>query len=455
MLTLLRKAALACAVLVLALLAGPAKPEQSAASVSQSGSPHLFPLSGPYPIQQQVYLWVQSVDVMQLSNGSVVGSDNVRPYFRVFLDTNFCQYQTLDTLTKLYAYGDAGSDCDYSLVTTRGPFDDAHEGVPLVVAMALPDPVGGQSPIPVPVSRYAGDQVRFRFDGREYQPNPDDPRIVGGTTSDPLGGALAKFGPRSNFGGGGDPMTMAIGEYPFVFGPGYTAPYSTQVGIYVSPAPVVPDRNLQITGVLADRGYCLGGVESTFNVNVANPEQVTSQDYTLFMQRLDPQTNKLIGTPGYSQVQQGVAAIDSAVGIATNITLPPGEHHLAVWAHASGTNPGDMATASEFTIACGPDLGGATSLIPTATPASVDQPVRPTVSAPPPTLVPPTSMPGGTVIPATTILLPTATASPSATVIRETGILLPTATASPSATVIRETGILVPAATATPSRRLP
>jgi hypothetical protein len=427
---------------------GPAERPQ-AASVAQSGTAHLFPLSGPYPIHQSVYLWVQSVDVVHVAdtNGLNNGAGNFRPKFRAYFDTGFCQYQTLDTLTEFAGFGgnDPGKDCTYALSASRGPFDDAHDGDPLVIALALPIQVAGQSPIPISISRYNGDQVRFRFDGTDEAPNPDNPQNALTFTSDKdLGGALAKFGPGSNFGAGGDPMTIAVGAYPFHLGAlnGNTEPsdYSTQVGIYVSPAPVVPDRNLQVTGVMADRAFCQGGVESTFNVSVANPGQVTSEDYTLFMQRLDPQTNKLIGTPGYSQVQQGVAAIDSAVGIATNITLPPGEHHLAVWAHASGTNPGDMATAAEFTINCGPDPGGMLSLIPAATPASVDQSAHPIVNVPQPTLVPPTSRPSGTVVATTTVLLPTAT---------------PTPTSTPIGSVFHPTGILLPTATAASGRRLP
>src|SRR6266508_630627 len=195
---------------------------------------------GPFPMRQRVALLVPSVRIGEAGD---VGPALGEPIFRVRLDAEPCPAVFEPFIDGIIvstpiAQLDLG-DCDYAHRVRRGPYSVSN-GESVEINVQLPQPTEGNTDPWLSVLRYRGDLVRIRMGGTELD----------AFENDPMGGVMAVFSQRRNFGSDGDPWSSSRGEYPFDTCPpgGLWACYSSELFVYVEPEPADLQRELEVSG---------------------------------------------------------------------------------------------------------------------------------------------------------------------------------------------------------------
>lgn len=360
---LLRVVPAAAAVL---LLVGPAG---STLSVGPSVSP--LPLSGPFPTHQWVSVWVPSVDVTRDPGLFEEGLLEVQMSFG--LDTRPCPLFEFDEVTVFPALAarphDWPDDCG-NTYRRRRDFNVDDSRVRVAVDVRLPSgevsrdgPVGEPYPM-LRVFRYS-DQVRVHIQAIEWDPMWDDF----------MGGALAKFGPRSHFGlgMGRDPLVAGDAEYSFDTCRDSGSCFATTFHLRVVPERKQQGRNLEVYEVVGPDN-CVGGEPFTWGVSLRNMGRVASEQYIAVIGQLDAEGRLVHEWHSANQTTPiGPFPFGAAAGLAVPaVRLGPGEHRLAVYARSIETDP-YHATAVETTIRCRGSRGAGEDLSPGQIPTATSQ----------------------------------------------------------------------------------
>lgn len=382
-------------------------------SVSPSASSaqpftHQIELSGPFPTRQRVALWVPTVKIGEAGD---VGASLGEPVFRVRLDAAPCEavfqpFIDAVIVSTATAQLDLG-DCDYAHRVRRGPYHVTN-GETVEINVELPEPSLHEHDPWLSVSRYRGDLVRIRMGGTELDELIDDP----------MGGAVAVFSYRRNFGSDVDPWSAGRGEHAFNTCPpgGLWACYSSTMFVYTEPEPAEPQRNLVVSEVWGPPGPCPRQEEFSVGVTLHNPEHAASAPFRVQVSLLDPDTHAS-QSDWISALQPGLSAgATSPSPIVVTMDPPAGEHDFMV---SATTDRGEMHSAAEFSLRC---------LRRDPIPRLVDEPPAPT---------PNISEPQRDVI------LPTRTATPEPADTDRT-IRRPTATPTATPDVRRDLDPLVP-----------
>lgn len=306
-------------------------------------------IDGPFPTRQRVALFVHSVKIGEAGDaGPALGE----PVFRVRLDAQPCPavfepFVDAVIVNTPIAQFDAG-DCDYAHRVRRGPYSVSN-GETVEINVQLPEPTAENTDPWLPVLRYRGDLVRVRMGGTELDYFEDDP----------MGGAIAVFSQRRNFGSDGDPWSSGRGEYPFDTCPpgGLWACYSSALFVYVEPEPADPERDLKVSSLWGPGGHCLAGGEQTLGVTLHNQGHATSQGFRARIGLLDSESGAIV-REWTSAPQRGLPAGAANAGpIPVTIESPRGSERYVVGAVADDgpmADNGPMASAVEFSLFCLP-----------------------------------------------------------------------------------------------------